>query len=86
MLGRRFTSTAVAPTHLNGTVELDPLREALRRAAELAVARGVSVDDFMRAAWTALMEAAPGLRERVEAAQLVAQLEALRARGQVGSA
>jgi len=58
----------------------------LRKAAALAVENGVSFDAFADAAWQALLEAKPGLREELETRALVAQLGELRELGLVGSA
>ena len=58
----------------------------LRKAAALAVENGVSLDAFADAAWQALLEAKPGLREELETRALVAQLGELRELGLVGSA
>jgi len=58
----------------------------LRKAAALAVENGVSLDAFADAAWQALLEAKPGLREELENRALVARLGELRDLGLVGSA
>ena len=62
------------------------LRELLAKAAAQAVERGLDVDAFMRGAWTAYVEARPGFREFLEEQQLRAQLDALRAAGQIAQA
>lgn len=58
----------------------------LQRAAELAADRGVDSELFMQAAWTACLDARPGLREKLEDKELRSQLKKLRKRGLVGSA
>lgn len=58
----------------------------LRKAAALAVANGVSLDAFADAAWQALLDAKPGLREELETRALLSQLGELRERGLVGQA
>jgi hypothetical protein len=58
----------------------------LQRAAELAADREIDSDRFMQAAWTACLDARPGLREQLEDKQLRSQLKKLRKRGRVGAA
>ena len=60
--------------------------QLLERAAELAAERDVDSDLFMQAAWTACLDARPGLREQLEDKQLKSQLKKLRKRGLVGTA
>ena len=60
--------------------------ELLAAAAEAAAVGGIELDAFMSAAWSAFMEARPGLREQIEHIQLVAQLESMRQAGKLGSA
>jgi len=60
--------------------------QLLRRAAQLSAARGIETDHFMQAAWTACLEARPGLREELEDKELRSQLKKLRKRGLVASA
>ncbi|HEU4610860.1 MAG TPA: hypothetical protein VFS15_02240 [Kofleriaceae bacterium] len=70
-------------------VELAPLQEIaalLEQAAQLAAANGVEGGAFKRAAWSAYLDARPGLRQELEDRQLRAQLRKLRKRGLVGSA
>jgi hypothetical protein len=59
------------------------MKNLLRKAAALAVARGMSVEAFADAAWQAILEAKPGLREELENRALTAQLGELRERGLV---
>jgi hypothetical protein len=60
--------------------------ELLRNAAELAAGKGASLDAFVNAAARAFLDANPGVRERLEEAQMLAELEALRRVGRVGEA
>ena len=59
------------------------LGELLARAATLAVEQGGDLDDFMKAAWSAFVDARPGLREHIEALRLIAELDALRQNGRI---
>jgi hypothetical protein len=61
-------------------------KAALRKAASLAAANGVTLDAFADAAWEAFLAAKPDLREELEIRALTAQLTELRQRGLVGSA
>ena len=60
--------------------------ELLARAAELCVEHDVDVDPFVRGAYSAYLEARPGMREQLEELQLKAQLEELRKSGRMASA
>jgi len=60
--------------------------ELLGRAAQLAAARGTETERFMQAAWTACLDASPGLREEIADKELRSQLKKLRKRGLVASA
>lgn len=62
------------------------MQNLLRKAAALAVKNGITLDAFADAAWQALLDAKPGLREELETRAIVAQLGELRDRGLVGSA
>jgi hypothetical protein len=62
------------------------LEELLAQAAALAARHGVDAEDFMRSAWSAYIDARPGLREQLEEAQLKNQLEELRQAGRIGEA
>lgn len=62
------------------------VKNLLRKAAALAVEQGLSIDAFADAAWQAILDAKPGLREELETKMLVSQLDELRERGLVGSA
>jgi hypothetical protein len=62
------------------------LKNLLRKAEALAVEHGMTLDAFADAAWQAILEAKPGLREELETRALAAQLGELRERGLVGQA
>jgi hypothetical protein len=58
----------------------------LTHAAELCVEHGVDLDSFMRGAWSAYVEARPGMREHLEEMQLRDQLDEIRKSGGMGQA
>jgi hypothetical protein len=60
--------------------------QLLQRAAALCTEHGVDPDAFMSGAWSAYVEARPGLRDQLEEAHLVAQLDELRKLGRMGEA
>jgi hypothetical protein len=60
--------------------------DLLARAADLCVEHGLDVDTFLTGAWSAYVEARPGMREYLEEVQLRAQLEELRKQGRLGNA
>jgi len=60
--------------------------ELLAQAALLCVEHGLDVDSFMRSAWSAYVEARPGLRDYIEEMQLRAQLDEIRKLGRMGEA
>lgn len=64
----------------------EQLAKLLRDAAAVAVENGLDVDTFMRGAWTSYVEARPGMKEWLEEMQLRAQLDKMRAAGNVASA
>lgn len=55
-------------------------------AAALCVEHGVDLDVFMNGAWSAYLEARPGMRDQIEEAQLRQQLDELRKRGRLATA
>ena len=63
-----------------------PIDRLLARAAELATVSGLDADAFIHAAWTALLDARPELRAKLEDKRLKSDLRKLRKRGLVGSA
>jgi hypothetical protein len=60
--------------------------DLLAQAALLCVEHGLDVEAFMKGAWSAYVEARPGLRDYIEEVQLRAQLEELRKLGRMGEA
>ena len=60
--------------------------DLLAQAALLCVQHGLDVDTFMKGAWSAYVEARPGLRDYLEEMQLRNQLEELRKLGRMGEA
>lgn len=60
--------------------------ELLARAAKLCVEHEVDVDPFVRGAYTAYLDARPGLKEQLREMQLREQLEEMRAAGRIASA
>jgi hypothetical protein len=62
------------------------IAELLSRAAEICVEQDVDVDAFMRSAWSAYLEARPGMREYLEEMQLRNQLDEYRKSGRMGNA
>ena len=60
--------------------------QILTHAAELCVQHGVDLDAFMRGAWSAYVEARPGMRDYLEEIQLRDQLEEIRKLGHMGEA
>jgi hypothetical protein len=62
------------------------IRELLERAAALCVEHGGDRDVFMHAAWSAFLDAKPGMREQFEDEMLRARLDELRGLGRVPQA
>jgi len=62
------------------------LEELLAQAAALGARHGVDADSFMKGAWSAYIDACPGLREQLEEMQLKSQLDELRKLGRIGEA
>ncbi len=60
--------------------------DLLTQAANLCVEHGLDVDTFLTGAWSAYVEARPGLREYLEELQIRNQLEELRKQGRLGAA
>ena len=60
--------------------------DLLAQAAILCVEHGLDVDTFMKGAWSAYVEARPGLREHLEELELREQIDELRKSGRVGEA
>jgi hypothetical protein len=60
--------------------------ELLAQAANLCVEHDLDVETFMKGAWSAYVEARPGMREYLEEMALLNQLEELRKAGRLGQA
>lgn len=60
--------------------------DLLAQAAIMCVEHGLDVDTFMKGAWSAYVEARPGLRDYLEELQLRNQLDELRKLGRMGQA
>jgi hypothetical protein len=62
------------------------LSELLGRAGALAASMSIELDAWMKAAWSAYVDAQPGLREHLEDMHLIAQLTKLHQSGRMGKA
>jgi len=60
--------------------------ELLARAARLCVDHDVDMDPFVRGAYSAYLEARPGMREWLEEQQLKAALDEMRRGGRIANA
>jgi hypothetical protein len=60
--------------------------DLLAQAAILCVEHGLDVEAFMKGAWSAYVEARPGLRDYIEEMQLRNQLEEIRKLGRMAEA
>ncbi len=85
------STSVVAPAIEAGSAfeepsELNRLATGLSSAADAAAAAGIPLEEFMRQAWSAFVDARPGLREHLADAQLMQQIQELRGRGKVGEA
>jgi hypothetical protein len=60
--------------------------DLLAQAAILCIAQGLDVDTFLMGAWSAYVEARPGLKDYIEEMQLRNQLEEIRKNGRMGEA
>ena len=58
----------------------------LMQAATMCVEHGLEVDMFIQGAWTAYVDARPGMREYIEEMTIRKQLQELRDTGQLGEA
>lgn len=65
------------------TTELSAL---LSHAGKVAATMDIELEAWMQAAWSAYVDARPGLREHLEEMQMMAQITAMRQRGRVGQA
>jgi hypothetical protein len=68
------------------TTWVTELKDLLTRAAEISTQNGVATDAFMTAAWNAVLDANPGLREELIDKELRTQLKKLRKQGLIGLA
>jgi hypothetical protein len=68
--------------------DTDGLREPFQELLALAAcaAGEADLDAFMRAAWSAFVDARPGLRERLEEIRFLSELESLRGQGRIPEA
>jgi len=65
---------------------LEEVSELLARAAELCVEHEVAVDPFVRGAYSAYIDAHPGLREELADRELQRQLDEMRKQGRLPTA
>jgi len=85
-------ATAVEPTDASEPVETTrpawhtEVGQLLQRAANLCIDHDIDVDSYLSGAWTAYVEARPGMRDQLEEAQLRQQLDELRKLGRLASA
>ena len=84
--------TASAEPETNDSEPIDAPRpqaevgRLLAQAAALCVEQGVDVETFMKNAWSAYVEARPGMREHLEEMHLRDQLDEIRKAGRMGEA
>jgi len=88
--------TYSAPSPEPETLETEPidaprswqaeLGKLLTKAAALCVEHDIEVESFMKTAWSAYLEARPGMRDYLEEMQLRTQLEEIRLAGRMGQA
>ena len=64
----------------------DHVEAALAEAARLTLDDEISLDDFVSAAWSAYVDARPGMRERLEEVQLDRRVAQMRKLGKVAQA
>lgn len=79
-------SVGMSQAALDNLASARELSDLLERAGTLAASMGVSLDTWMKDAWTAYVDARPGLREHIADMQLLAQLNELRQSGKLGQA
>ena len=65
---------------------VEELKRLLAKAAELSTTHGIGTDEFMGAAWNAMLESNPGLRDELIDKELRVQLKKLRRQGLIGLA
>ena len=62
------------------------ISQLLAKAAIMCVDLDIEIDTFMRGAWSAYVEARPGMRERLEELQLARHVAYMRHKGRLGAA
>lgn len=75
----RDTAEDVTPWH-------QEVGDLLAQAAILCISHGLDAETFMKGAWSAYIEARPGLREYIEDMRLRGQLEEIRKLGRMALA
>ena len=60
--------------------------DLLAKAAIMCVEHGLDLDTFMKGAWSAYVEARPGMREHLDEIQLLSELVHARKHGRMGQA
>lgn len=60
--------------------------QLLSHAAQLCVEQGIDLESFLKGAWSAYVEARPGMRDYLEEMQLRDQLDEIRKLGQMAQA
>jgi hypothetical protein len=90
---RNYNNTATAEIEIQAetsqSIQLPwhaEVGQFLTHAAELCVEHGVDLDAFMKGAWSAYVEARPGMRDYLEEMQLRNQLDEIRKSGGMGEA
>ncbi len=58
----------------------------LAKAAIMCVDHEIDIDTFMKGAWSAYVEARPGMREHLDEIQLIGQMAHARKQGRMGKA
>ena len=85
-----MTENNPVPTMLESPADpsawVTELQNLLARAAALSSKHGIATEDFMSAAWNAVLDANPGLRQELIDKELRAQLKKLRRQGLIGLA
>lgn len=82
---RTEAGDATEPTAANKPWQVE-VGQLLQRAAALCIEHGLEIDAFMSGAWSAYIEARPGMREQLEEAQLRNQLDEIRRLGRMAEA
>jgi len=84
----KFDTIELAEPIFDGASQLcqAEISQLLAKAAILCVEQNIEVDTFMRGAWSAYVEARPGMRERLEELQLARHLAYMRHQGRLGAA